>query len=277
MTCNCGKPTRDDAYVCDDCLDLLARTLGDVPALLEEVDITITRQQAAGQHGTSTARPAERPLPWNEKAAEALRALHSTLVGWVRFCDEEQVRSRDPRDGLPEDDTADLARWLMWRVDGLAFHELGHDAVDQIADAAAQCWRIVFWKRRNRIYLGTCGKVAEHDGEPGDPCPGEVYADEGSVYGVCEDTTEHIHSVTERQAELTRRLDDTLGTAAEIAGMTVYLGLDADRETVRKRINQWHTRARIRPAQHSPAGDPMFRYGEVRALLYATFATREAS
>jgi hypothetical protein len=30
--CRCGRPTRDDAYVCEDCGSSLARALGDVPA-----------------------------------------------------------------------------------------------------------------------------------------------------------------------------------------------------------------------------------------------------
>src|SRR5689334_20695038 len=104
--CRCGRPTRDAAYGCDACGDDLARALGDVPWLDEELEVTITRQQGIDYRrsggGKGGKKPAERPLPGNWTASEARTHLKALLVLWTRLCDEEDVRSSDPRNGLPE-------------------------------------------------------------------------------------------------------------------------------------------------------------------------------
>ncbi len=279
MTCECGKTTRDEAYVCDTCLDKLSRTLGDLPNLLEELDTTITRQRSAGQ--TGDARPSgERPLPWHDKAAEAKRDLHGLLATWARFCDEEQVRHSSPRDGLPADDTNAIGRWLMWRVDGLAFHDLGNQAVTEITDAAESCWRIVFWKPRNRVYLGPCG-FGETSIEVGETieCPGDVYLDpedpHSQSFGKCDFCNRPVNAA-DRQHEMECALADRLCTAAEIARMAVHLGLEQPREAIRNRVNQWHKRKQITASAHDRDGNPMFRYGDVRILLAGEHARRGA-
>lgn len=260
MNCTCGKPTKDNAYVCEDCLTALAKALGDVPWLDEELDISITRQKASALGGGSRSRTT--PLPWHEKASDAKRALHGLLATWVRFCAEEHVRDRGADAAWPADNLTAMSRWLLWRVDGLAFHDLGGDAVDEITNAVAQGERIVFWRKRERVYLGPCGTALTDESA----CDGDVYADAGQEFGYCQ-ACGFPFKVDARRAALEQQLDDRLCTASEIARLAVYLGLDQSREQVRNRVNQWHSRNRISPNGHNPDGDPVFRYGEVRALL----------
>lgn len=262
-TCRCGKPTRDEAYVCEDCLTALARVLGDVPWVDEQLEISITRQKASvlggGSRGTGT------PLPWHEKASDAKRSLHSLLATWVQFCVEEHVRDRGATLDWPADNLQSMSRWLLWRVDGLAFHDLGNEAVDEITDSVAQAERIIFWRKRDRVYLGTCDHKPD-----GEDCAGEVYAGEGQQFGHCE-TCDRGYSVDQRRQDLNDQLDDRLFTAAEIARLCTYLGLEQPRERVRKQVNSWHKRERITSPSHNAAGDPVFRYGEIKTLLFAQY------
>lgn len=269
--CRCGQPTRDDAYFCGNCSHRFATALGDVPWINDELDTTITRQRAAPI--TGSAPSAERGLPWHDKASETRRHLHALLVSWVRFCTEENIRgipAWHPVDRLPS-----LSRWLMHAVHGLSLHDIGPEAVDEITDAVADCERIVFWKRRARVYLGPCGQPVGADDDNLEPCPGDVYADEGAAVGYCEEC-EGAVTVVIRRAELEQQLDDRLCTAAEIARLATYLGLHVDRDRVRTRVHYWHRHKRITQRSRDDAGSPMFRYGEVRVMLSKEFGHAEA-
>lgn len=268
-TCRCGRPTRDDAWLCDGCVDSLERALSDCAWLDEELDTTISRQRSAGQ--TGGARSAEKPLPFHEKAAEAKRTLHGLLASWVRFADEEGVRGKP--NWYPQDNLVSMSRWLLHVTRGLAFHDIAPDAHDEITDAVRQCDRIVFWKRKQRTYLGTCAQtVRDEDGEVVNlSCGGEVYAEEGEPVGHCDECEQGV-TVVVRQAELNRELHDRLFTAAELARVAVVLGLDVPRETVRRKVNHWREKKRIEQKGTADNGDPTFRYGDVRLMLYAEYA-----
>lgn len=275
--CACGKPTRDNAVLCDNCTDELDRALGNVPSVVEELDISITGQRSAPiVFGSPSATLS---LPWHEMAAEAMRELRTILVLWTRLCAEEGVGSGPTE--LPADNLPAISRWLMHKVAGLAHHDAGQDALDEITNAIAECERVIFWKRRSRTYLGPCGQRVED--EEGvvlmDACAGEVYAEEGAAVGACEDCKQGV-TVVIRQSELNRQLDDRLCTAAELARLATILGLDAPRDAVRKKINYWHRHKRITSrgtvserAAGTIAEAPTFRYGEVRVMLYAEFST----
>jgi hypothetical protein len=266
--CRCGRPTRDEAYVCDTCANALSRSLGDVPWLDEELDITMTRQRSAPI--TGGAPSADRGLPWHDKAAECRRNLHALLVSWVRFCDEEEVRGKptwEVQNNLPS-----LSRWMLNCVRGLTLHDIGPEVVDEITNAVAEAERIVFWKRRSRVYLGPCGhRVADENGVVVmEKCPGDVYADEGSPIGHCDECGEGV-TVVIRKGDLERQLDDRLCTPAELARLCVILGLDAPRERVREKVNYWHRHKRIDQKGSDANGHPLFKYGEVRLMLYQAF------
>jgi hypothetical protein len=274
--CRCGKPNRDTRTVCDPCQNSLHRALGDVTWIDEEIDTTITRQRAAATTGGPAS--ATTSLPWHERGAEARRHLHGILVSWVRLCSEEGVGNGPAQ--LPADRLPSLSRWLMWRLDGLAHHDAGYDAVEEITDAVAQCERIVFWKRRSRVYLGPC---AYGDGLPAAlaeavGCPGDVYAEEGQPVGYCDDCERGV-TVVVRQTELDRDLHARLLSAADIADWSVRMGLDAKREEVRKRVLYWHRHKRILAHGHEDRGEtkvPLFRYGDVRLLLAVEYGSDTA-
>lgn len=289
--CRCGRPTRDDGTFCDTCGASLTRALAETPFLVEQATITITRQRSAvigGGGSKSSQATLEDYLadvavqglrgvqtPWHDKASAALRNLHDILVSWVRMCAEEGVRHNGGPERLPVDETAAMSRWLLCRVDGLRLHDAGGDAVDEITAAAGEVRRIVFWKRKNRSYLGTCGlTVTDDEGVTIlESCPGDMYADEGADVGSCDDCGQGV-TVVIRQTEITKKLEDHLCTPAEIATYAVHLGLQAKRESVRRKVNHWAEHKRILKRGEAANGDPMFRYGEVRPLLYTHFGEK---
>lgn len=263
-TCDCGRTTRDDAYVCDACADELAKALGDVPALTEELEVTIAKRRGIDYRTVGGSKggkkPTEMPPPGNMGAADALRHLKALLVSWALFCEAENVRNSDPRTdplGEGDDTTVALSRWLLWRVDGLTLHDQGGEAVDQITSAVAHCQRVID-RPADRQFLGAC-----------DLCQnGRLYAAPHSDRAVC-DQCESGRDANQLRANLLSELDDRLCTASEIARLSTYLGLRADRDQVRKRINQWHARGILAQA-HAFSDEPTFRFGDVYARLVAT-------
>ena len=264
--CRCGRPTRDAAYCCDDCGTTLAKALGDVPWLTEELEISISGQKgvdyrrSGGSKGAK--KPAERPSPVAWGPAEARSHLRQILVAWVRFCDDEQVRHQGGVE-FPADDLSSISRWLLCRVDGLMLLEIGEEAIDEITSAVAHCHRLVD-RPAERQYLGICTMCEV----------GRLYARSGSKWARCNECGLGIEADTIRE-RLLADLDDRLCTAAEIAHLSTYLGLKAGREQVRKRINQWASRNQI--VEHpSMTAETTFRFGEVYAKLMVEEQQRKA-
>lgn len=83
----CDRPVRDTT-VCVSCLRELEQALGDMTALAEELDTTLSRQTAMGDRSGGSPS-AIKPLPYDPRASEALWVLRNTLVGWVRELSEE--------------------------------------------------------------------------------------------------------------------------------------------------------------------------------------------
>lgn len=295
--CKCGRPTRDHAFACEACGDLLAQALGDVPWLDEQMEVTITRQQGidyrrmGGGVGGKTAPRGDRriegdrthdpiaadapslgaaiqPDPLHLGAAEARAHLRGLLVSWTRMAHDEEVRSSDPRDGLPEDNLPAISRWLLWRVDGLMLHEAAADVVDEITSAVAHCHRTID-RPPDRQYLGDC-KESE--------CDGRIYASPSAELARCDGcgTTTRADEI---RAAMLKELDDRLCTAREIAELSTYLGLKAGREQVRKYVEYLSRKERI--TKHPAFSDQaVFRFGEVYELLikrdYGTPAKQSA-
>lgn len=269
MTCTCGKPTRDDAYVCEGCTNQLVRALADVGWLTGELETAITRQKAAAI--TGSAPSATQPLPFHEKASDVAHALHGMLSTWVRFCVDESIKGAPAK--LPSDRNASLAAWLLACTKGLVLRDFAPQALDELTDVIASARRVVFWKRRTRVYLGPCAYGNGIADALAADCPGDVYADEGEPVGHCEECERGV-TVVIRQGELNDDLRSRLLSAADIADWTVRMGLDAPREAVRKRVLYWHRHKRITAASHDMLGEtriPLFRYAEVEPLILGEY------
>lgn len=267
--CRCGRPTRDEAYCCDDCLQSLSVALGEVPWLDEELEVTISGQKGATYNG-NTSRGAERPSPVHWGASEARGHLKALLVSWALFSVQEGVRNQSPQQELPTDDLVALSRWLLWRVDGLGLHDIGPEAVDEITSAVAHCHRLID-RPADKLYAGRCTGDLEEDGGIIE-CPEDLWVRVGSKDVTCR-RCGTSWDVSDRRKWLLDQAEEVLATAVEISRAVSWLGtepLTADR------VRQWATRDRIITRGHDRTGRPLYRVGDAIDLL-AKSATKGAA
>lgn len=154
--CKCGRPTRDDAYVCETDLDDFAKVLGDVTWLDDELETSITKAHGV-DYSAATVSGNETPMIFNVAASEARDGLRHELALLVRFCSEEGVRASDPSDNLPDDNIIAMSRWLLWRVDGLAFNDMADEFITAVTSAVVKCERIID-RPPERKYAGPCSE-----------------------------------------------------------------------------------------------------------------------
>jgi hypothetical protein len=242
------------------CADDLAKALGDVPWLTEELEVTISRQKGVDYRnvggGKGGKKASERPSPVVWGASEARVHLRALLVSWSRFCHDEHVRNSSPSDDLPTDDLVSMSRYLLWRVDGLTLNEIGSDAVDEITSAVAHCHRLID-SRPDRWYAGPCN--AETDGRE---CGVDLYAKSIKGDVRCE-ACAAVYDVAARRSWLLAAAEDRLADAATIARSVSWLGtlpLNA------ARVRKWAERGRIVAKAHD-GEKPLYRIGDAIDLL----------
>ncbi len=258
--CTCGRPVQD-ATICAGCSGRLERALGDVPALAQELLITRTRQNKTGGQGIGiVVRSHERPLPWDQRASEATDVLRSTLVGWVRVVLEE-ASSRPP---MPRDHLADLARFLLGQVHWLRQHPAAGEAVDELVHAVDNA-QYVIDRAPDRVYAGPCREEwADQETEDRGAycCTASLYARSAHGTVVCPNCHAE-HDVDARRDWLLALAEDQLATATELSNALSRLG----RPVVPSTIRSWTTRGRLTAHSTTDRGHPLYRVGDVTALL----------
>ena len=246
---NCGRPS-DDWIVCGNCADELLDVLADMPWMLDELDTVITQQTRYTTQ--SSGRSAETPLVFNIKAADTKARLISELAAVARTVAGANGWTLNYRTPV------ECSAWLERSISAIRLHPAGGEMVDTLASWHAACLWVID-RPAQRQYLGDCSATHELI-----PCPGAVYGRASKPEAKC-DTCGATYQADARREQLLKELDDKVCTAAEIAHLSTYLGLDISREQVRKRINQWHKRGQI--ARKGGDLDPTFRFGDALALL----------
>jgi hypothetical protein len=110
-----------------------------IPALMEDLAVTITRQAHIEKRGLDNIRRPrpESRMPYHIGAAHASDELHNCLTTWVRFtCEHRQFNYRDHAD------TITLARWLARNIIPLALTPGSEESADDIIahiDACREC------------------------------------------------------------------------------------------------------------------------------------------
>lgn len=250
--CRCGKPTRDHAYVCEDCLTQLSQALAEIPWLLDELENTRTRTRGIDYRALGGAKSSEPPLPIHPKAAEHVAELHNILVAWVKFCAEDGITHQSTTVALPRDNSMSMSRWLMWRVDGLGFVELGSDCVNEIVGNVRAGKRIID-RPAESWFAGPC-----------DQCEEDLYAKAQTGAVQCRNC-EKTYDIAERREWLLAEAEDRLANATEIARAVSWLGslpLTPDR------VWKWAERGRIVAHGHD-GRSPLYRIGDAINLLAA--------
>lgn len=248
MTC-CGQPTPENAYLCNTCFNNLWIALGDVPALVTELDVSLSKQRRWEYDTGSSSRSSEEALPFNLAAARSLRELRDQLQQLARRCVAADVPSKDYRYRHPGSTCKELSTWLMWRIDGIAGQPWAPDALTLVK--AVQHAVHVIDRPPERTFAGPC-----------DQCGHDLYARKGKPTVHCHDCGLE-YNLADRREWLLKQVDDQLATASEIARALTSMELPITAE----RIRQWKHRDRIEVKAHDRLDRPLYRVGDVVDLL----------
>ena len=284
--CACGRPA-GDAFMCPQCVDDLDRCLGDVPALVEDLDIaaqrltrlTVTPTPSHKRDPESildgwpgfgadtnpdmivttplvvrdvTRRMAAilaRTRPDAPQAASAQDSLRAALVGAVRaLCGSVGQAYNGPTD------TTGLSRWLLRNLAAIPLHPEGPNITAEIVRAHDRALKVID-NDPEKIFYGTCQTIMAD----GAPCGQNVSIPVGATLWEC--GCGATYDAGQLEADRRERVADTLGTVGELVRLAKHVGV----QTTRNRINWW-----ITSGQMSRRGATMdgatYRLGDVLDL-----------
>jgi len=232
---------------------VLKQDLASIPALVEDLLTTITRQDVLGASGGS--RAAETAVPWKDRASEALWNLNNTLTTWAR--DALELRGLTSAavdrsvDGQPTHHrvTIAAARWLYAHVDALALQPSAGEAIDEIGDAVQRAYGAIDCPPE-QLPAGQCLL---------NDCPAYLYADPSAETVDCPKCAS-VHDMAERHAWMSAQAVEHRLTATEaLSWIRLLLGKAMPDGTWRR----WLGEGRIHHDDTDHFGHKLYRWGDV--------------
>ncbi|MFF8327858.1 hypothetical protein ACH49M_21385 [Rhodococcus qingshengii] len=124
-------------FVCREDRQMLDKLLGEIPGLVDELSITVTRQDRTGKGGMKISSGSdEQPMPFNVGASDAGDYLRNELNTWARLVCEERYISYDGSDSA-----VGVSAWLRKNLASLAMTQGAEDALPGIESAMKRCRR----------------------------------------------------------------------------------------------------------------------------------------
>ena len=124
-------------FVCREDRQMLDKLLGEIPSLIDDLAITICRQDRTGKGGMKISSGSdEQPMPFNVGASDAGDYLRNELNTWARLVCEERFISYDGSDSV-----AGVSVWLRKNLASLAMTQGAEDALPGIESAMKRCRR----------------------------------------------------------------------------------------------------------------------------------------
>lgn len=253
----CGRPRHADFVICVHCAWLLEKALGDVPALSDDLDLTLSRQTASGARNGS--RSSNKPLPFDTNASEVGWLLRNTLVGWVRDLCEAHTEPGPP------DTCGDMARWLLARLWRLQAHPAANEVVSEVLAAVGEARRAID-RPAERVYAGAC--QVPHEGVA---CDQPLYARLGRTVITCPKCGTG-HDLQDRRERMAAELDGMLMTVREIAVVAAWLGAFTDTGRTQARLDNWASRGTIVAHGVNLKGRETYAFGDTYARMLAAWA-----
>lgn len=286
----CNRPT--ETVVCWGCLDGLRRDLREVPELLPELEVTLTRQDVTGGEAIpeppEEARTKDGPaaatttLPFRPMASDTGRYLHTVLEHWTQHLLDTlgvppgEVLTAPPATA-PGPRTVELAAWLERHPDTIATDAEGGALVENVRWSIEDVRRIV-WPRQ-MVFCGPC------------ECGAALYAPAGAVSVRCREC-DRGWKVDELTRYFRAQAEGMLLSAEDMSRALPRLAADISiRPLTSSQIRGFGRRGRL--AEHRPDprtwttdGDgqpvpppPRYKVSEVIALMQTLLAeetTRQA-
>lgn len=241
---HCEYPTPSSAFICKNCLHQLRRDLGDVPALIEDLHTTLSRQDVLG--AGSGRRAAESGLPWKEPASDALWVLADTVTSAAR-------EFQDP-DATPFPDAPiAAARWLLANSTHVAGHPESGRVVGELRSAVANAYEVID-RPPDLLLAGQCGVNG---------CEEYLYAHPEAKRLKCR-ACDTEHEVEERRAWMVNYAAEMqLPAVTCLAWVRLLMGKSIPRGT----WDGWvYKSGRLEPTARDHVGVALYRFGDVRDL-----------
>lgn len=258
----CTQPA-PDSTICRNCQDQAAHHLRQIPWLVEQLTITLTRQHRLGDR--NGPRSTETPVVFHEAASTDLTILRELLTRWAGIVSGHRgvtidvpVQTVRLADGTTATTAAappiaELSRWLLRWNGAAAQHPEAADYLTELTHATRDAQRTIDRAPDLRC-LGPC----DIDG-----CEAWLYVPVHADIARCPSPDcDAEYRVEDRRAWLLEQSVDQLRTAAQLSRELPWIaGIAIDR----KRINRWSSDGRI--TRYLPGPDDAkatrFRIGEV--------------
>ncbi|MDG3013568.1 hypothetical protein [Speluncibacter jeojiensis] len=264
MNCTRCDRTTDDTFLCWECVRGLRGQLRTIPWLVAQLQLSITRQSKLSANRVG-GRSDETPVPFDERASDALDHLHTTLVRWVRDLTESRGATYTGADGTPA-----LGMWLAHNVVTVMHSEDAGLLCSEVDTAVQHAGRAID-QPDPPIYRGPCPTVTG-DGyrNLADRCGADLYGARGTDFVRCH-RCGCQHDVRKLEQRMLAEMDDRLMTGAEIRRVMRELGEPVPestffhwRKTSRIQARGWMHDGRITDHFLHRNDPPVFRLGDVR-------------
>lgn len=259
---NCRRDT--DLYLCTLCNKELHALLADLPWLLEQLQVTVVRQDklATGAVGRSS----DNPSPINVGAMELARNLHNQIGTIVRELADAGAWK------LPPDNTPAMARWLYGKSRWIGYQAGAGDTMRDIRAATEAILAVI--NRASRMYCGPCTTVVSHNPQGEEiECGVDLYANRDALEDIqcprcktwIEPRKQLLTTITRRDLLPEPKLLETLATLGEpVSRVKLYDWIKAGQLRPRGYVHQ----GRIVP-DRIRRGDPrVFSLSQARQLRW---------
>ena len=236
----CASPRPEHAFLCNDCVRVLTQDVASVPALVADLELTLSRQDRLGADGGR--RSAETALPYKIPASEALFLLGNTITTWCRHIAEER--------GLLL--TSRPAVWLLANIQALAMSEGAGEAVDEIGYAVNQAMHVID-RPPSMLFAGPCREAG---------CIAYLYAMPAATTCECRECGAE-HDVAERREWMIDAAAEQRVTATVALS---WVRLLMDKGIPPSTWRSWIHRGRLAVVGVNADGRELFRFGQVRDL-----------
>jgi hypothetical protein len=244
-TCHVGKcdnplPHDTTSTACPGCWNKLEQALAEMPWLTEQLDLTISHQNT----GPKGPRSAEKPLPYDVGASDALELLHRTMWPWVK--EHLSVHPDAPFRGSPN--AVGLARHLLRGYPWLKRHNDGHTAVEEITYAVRIATRAIDIQKAP-AYLGPCDTP---------DCPADLYVRPGSAAAKCH-LCGQVVNVADKNLDAYHQATTRPWTLYEATTIIRNAGMTP---ATPEQVTRWVRNGRIVPV-HDPSGQALYRLADL--------------
>lgn len=260
----CGAPTQ--AFLCNKHTDEMLFWLYDVgglslderggylPSLLDELDVTICRDDKVGGAAVGVVTgTGETALAFNFKASAAKDALKKCVRQWtLMFADENQHLILDVAT------IEDAARWLSGFPNLLASHPSAVFMYQELAACVSAARRCID-RPVARQYIGRCDRW---DDVMNRVCQRDLFVHPKAKEATCPEC-ESVHNVEARKDELFARLRNKVAPAAQVVEALAFLG----EKTHVKTLRTWIARGEV-PNRTKNGGEPTVLVADVLDLLH---------